>query len=318
MANLLIICKSGMKTAFLKKNLKDDYHLIFADSAEKGLEVLARVEINGILIDEQEMEEPLSLAKKIRKLPSYRLTPMLLITSSLKKSYTRSALAAGFTDFIHEPLEIEELYQRLDVAFSRVVSQKKMQKIPSIIAKTGKPAKKTKISLALRMKRLVKSAFFRELTKAHNIATPLCLVLIELDHYDDLLQSDGEKRAKELVKQLGAFIKEHLRTKDLLFAQGDHSFFAILPSTSSSAGGTLADLLREEVSRHAFHAETKEYSLTISAGLIYEGEKGEEAPSAALDKLVKGSFTALSEARKKGNRTVTTSIEELRGFEISI
>lgn len=316
---LLIVTSDSLKISFLKKSLKNDYNLLFAGDAETAIDSLKNFQIMGVLIDDKiSFVQPFALSQQIRSMPSYRLVPVMLITTNLKKTYTQLALSAGISDFILAPLEKEELLQRLAVVFSRLQSEKKIAHLTSFISKSGKTIKKSKISLALRMSQLSKGEFFRELTKAHAISTPLCLFIIEMDNYTKFLKEKGAPAAAKLVQALGTFLLQHMRTKDLLFPQGDHCFLAILPTTSASAGNTLADMLREEVSGQAFEVDEKKFSATISIGLVYSKETGSGPPSpAAFEGLVRGAMRALQLARKQGNRTIS-SIEEFKHYEFSV
>ena len=56
----------------------------------------------------------LQLARDIRQTPSNLLTPILLITDKLKKSYRTAAQEAGVTDFLFQPLDAEELAAKIE------------------------------------------------------------------------------------------------------------------------------------------------------------------------------------------------------------
>lgn len=317
---VLVVTNDSMKIIFFKKALKDAYSLLFAGNAESAIDTLKTIKVGCVLIDGKTSAiQPFVLCQQIRSLSSYQMIPVMLITPSIKKIYTQTALESGITDFIHTPLEKEELHERLAVAFARTKSQVKTAGLMSYISKTAKPIRKSKISLALRMRQLTKGDFFSELTKVHDIPPPICLLMIEIDDHAKLVKEKGAKLVEELVKEIGAFLRQHMRAKDLFFPQGDHNFLAILPTTSAAAGRTLAEMLREEVAKHSFIFDSKKYAPTISIGLEhYEKELGKaHAPASAFENLVDGAMRALQTARKQGNRTIS-STEEFKHYEISI
>jgi len=131
-----------------------------------------------------------------------------------------------------------------------------------------------------------------------------------VDGHAALVKEKGAKEASERVQEIGTFLLQHMRTKDLLFPQGDHNFLAILPKTSLSAGRTLAEMLREDIAEQC--------SATISIGLeYYETEMNKiSAPASAFHHLVEGAMRALQTARKTGNKTIST--EEFKRYEISV
>ena len=318
---LLIICNHPMRAAALKKLLREDFTLLFAQEDEDAIETLRGTDIDAVLIDGKNAAiYPFVTCQKIRSLSSYRLTPILLITPNLKKAYSQAALQAGFNDFIHEPLEQDEILQRLAVNFSRAQMQQKVSGLSSIIAKSAESAKQTDTTLALGMRKLIKADFFQELVKARAIANPICLLLIEIDNYPQLIKAKGKKTAEAVLQEVGVFLRQHMRSKDLLFPQGNTCFFAILPTTSESAGRTLAEMLREEVGDKTFSSGKTACKITVSVGLVHYDKKTKSlSPSTStFEKLINNAVTALQFARKKGNRTTSSSDKEIKNYELTI
>ena len=69
----------------------------------------------------------IELCSKIRQLPEYRATPIIMLTAMHEKSFIDSAFAAGATDYATKPFEIPELHARLRMAKLLVEEQRRLR-----------------------------------------------------------------------------------------------------------------------------------------------------------------------------------------------
>jgi len=110
---LLIITSSPIKAAFFSK----EYATTHIESEDEAIDTLKHSAVSLIVIDEKTHSLSIfSCLKNIRKMKELRNVPIFVITGNLKIAYTRKLLAAGATDFLREPLNYDELKQRVEVA----------------------------------------------------------------------------------------------------------------------------------------------------------------------------------------------------------
>lgn len=114
---LLLISDNPSIRHWIKKHLESQYFVMEAQSRMKAIEAVKTSEIDLIILD-SELEEhpPLKLATEIRSFTQNSLTPILLITGKLKKTFREAAFEAGISDFLSSQLDIEELETRVEVA----------------------------------------------------------------------------------------------------------------------------------------------------------------------------------------------------------
>lgn len=112
---LLLITKNPSIRHWAKKHLDDQYFILEAKESSQVMEVIRTSPLDLILLD-ADLEEALDLCKKMRKVLYKTLTPILLITGRLKKSFRDKALEAGATDFLSDQLDLEELKERIATA----------------------------------------------------------------------------------------------------------------------------------------------------------------------------------------------------------
>ena len=96
-----------------------DHTVITAPSVADALDLLAKPEtpkIDCFLIDIQMPEsDGISLCETLRKDPEYQLTPILMLTAMTDKSYIDRAFAAGASDYITKPFDIDNLRGRIQL-----------------------------------------------------------------------------------------------------------------------------------------------------------------------------------------------------------
>ena len=114
---LLLITDSPIKGAFFRKHLKEEFHLIYCETQEEAFDHLTSLKIDFIIVDEKSYGISIfEFCEKLRKISKLEETPLLVITSQLKKKFTRKLLKMGVTDFLREPLEEDELFSRIELA----------------------------------------------------------------------------------------------------------------------------------------------------------------------------------------------------------
>jgi EAL domain-containing protein (putative c-di-GMP-specific phosphodiesterase class I)/CheY-like chemotaxis protein len=96
-----------------------DIRTIEADSGTAALEMLAEWSVDAALVD-QNMPgmSGLELTRRIRRLPTHQLLPILFLSADESVETRVAALRAGATDFIAKPTPFDELVARLESQIS--------------------------------------------------------------------------------------------------------------------------------------------------------------------------------------------------------
>jgi PleD family two-component response regulator len=291
---ILLLSDNKAIVSFFKKTAKECY-LLIAHSGDECSTFLETNEVSLMLVDEDTNDlNPFQFSMQLRAIPAHMNMPLILLTSHLKRSYTEKALLAGYNDFLQKPLVKQEVEQRIQVGLAALQTKKKTSTFhpqPVISSKKLKPH--------------FYSAYLNALTKTKQIGLPACLLLIEEDHYPQILKK-GKTHAAKLLKKLRSSIEEYLRSKDLLFAQNnDGSFLLILPQTTQPAGKAFAEMLRKEIGELSFKLNHEEFVLTLSIGVVYYEDKGHPIISSndLFEKLFESARKALEFAKKSETHT---------------
>jgi len=139
-------------------------------------------------------------------------------------------------------------------------------------------------------------ALDRELARANRSGLPVCVALLDLDHFKEFNDRNGHPAGDTHLKEAAALWSSRLRSADLMARYGGEEFSLLLSATDVSQAQDLVEMLRGCVPSGE----------TVSAG-IAEWD-GVESPGELLVRADR----ALYEAKRKGrNRTVALYLEEV-------
>jgi len=288
---VLIVSEDPHKLSTLKKILKDSFQVVERVDVKQALEFLKHSHVDLIILDARlKQGHNTETARHLRDVISPD-TPILLITSNIKKSFAQIALNSGITDFINLPLDQDEVNQRIAVALK---SQDRPKKI-SQIAQRSTP--KMRSSLPLTTREFLSDQAIKEIAKARKSSTNISLLMIELDEFKKIPASKSSKAQDHLEK----ILHQNLRKNDILIPQGPGKFMLLLPRTSNRAAEIIAETVRMEVLRTSFSIP-----LSVSIGLISLDKSVPGSADEVFDKLLEGVKRAAGEAKKTGNRIVSS------------
>lgn len=281
----LIVTSDPATAAFLHKVLRLTFQLI---EREEGLEVLETASVDIVFLDSKDMTEDdlFSTLSRYRSILGKKKTPILLITSNLKKKFAQDALRAGATDFVNRPLDEDEIEQRIAVSFQSFEITKNVL----AVAKRSTPKAQT-ASSSLANRQFLSGQAIKEIAKARENEGLVSLLVIELD----------KKASEETHLHLISVLKTLLRKNDILIPQKLGKFIVLLPKTTERA----AEIIAEEI---RMFVESKISPLSVSIGLITWDHSRPIRGTAAeeFDKLVEVASQAVKEAKKTGNRIITS------------
>ena len=135
-----------------------------------------------------------------------------------------------------------------------------------------------------------------EIARAKRSGHPLCLMLLDVDHFKDVNDRHGHDAGDAVLKEICRIIQGQSRAATTLCRYGGDEFAILLPETAWTGALVYGDRIRTSVNRATFpHAEP----VTISIGL---GAFPDDATSA--DDLFKAADTSLYAAKAGGRNRV--------------
>ena len=153
-------------------------------------------------------------------------------------------------------------------------------------------------------RRYLEETLEREVARAVRQKAPLCVMMIDVDHFKTFNDSFGHEAGDVLLRELGQLFRTKLRAGDIACRYGGEEFTMVLTEASPEGVKERAEELRKAVAdaRFDYQGQSLE-SVTISVGVACSPEQG-----TTPDTLLRAADKALYRAKDEGrNRVVASS-----------
>jgi diguanylate cyclase (GGDEF)-like protein len=139
-----------------------------------------------------------------------------------------------------------------------------------------------------------------EIERADRLKTRLSVILCDIDHFKKVNDSYGHPVGDEVLKGVASILKSSVRKVDSAARYGGEEFVLVLVGSDAKGAKELAERVRKNVGKLRFHADKKEFRVSLSLGVaVYPDD------ASAKDLLIELADQALYQAKETGrNRTV--------------
>jgi diguanylate cyclase (GGDEF)-like protein len=130
---------------------------------------------------------------------------------------------------------------------------------------------------------------------------PVSVFLLDIDHFKHYNDTNGHLPGDELLRRMGALLREHSREHEVVGRYGGEEFLVVMPSTPKEDALRVAERIRALVESTPFeHAENQPSGcVTISGGVATAPADGED-----VDSLLRNADAALYQAKRAGRNRV--------------
>jgi two-component system cell cycle response regulator len=148
-------------------------------------------------------------------------------------------------------------------------------------------------------KRYFNEALEREYNRAHRYKRELSLVLMDVDHFKEVNDTNGHLAGDAILRQLASEVKPRLREQDIFARVGGEEFAMLLPEIGRDGGMATAEKVRRIIEASTFVFEALSVKITVSMGVTSLDARGKDPSS-----LFERADAALYEAKAKGRNCV--------------
>lgn len=139
----------------------------------------------------------------------------------------------------------------------------------------------------------------RELARAKRDASPLCLMMIDLDHFKKVNDTYGHQVGDEVLRMFGAMLRDSARAGDIPCRYGGEEFLLLMPNMPPETARQRAEQLRAEFAERVAKVGAYRIQATLSIGIAAYPEHGETP-----DILTQAADLALYLAKSGGRNRV--------------
>lgn len=180
--------------------------------------------------------------------------PLLFVGETFKGSTVR---AVAF-DYVKTPLDKQEVLIRTKNMLKIKELRDKMRTLSTTDELTG-----------LHNRKYLLERMEQEISRAKRYATPLSLLLFDLDFFKSVNDIYGYEWGDVLLKSIADKLRQVIRKEDILTRYGDEEYIVVLPNTPEDNAFLFAERFRKEVERMEFipAGEEERHPVTISGGI---------------------------------------------------
>ncbi|KKO46386.1 ABC transporter substrate-binding protein [Arsukibacterium ikkense] len=149
-------------------------------------------------------------------------------------------------------------------------------------------------------RRAFDEAMQHELKRARRQQQPLCLALLDIDHFKQVNDNWSHSIGDEILKRVAATLQQHCRDTDSLARWGGEEFVILLPDTSLAKATEVCDRLRMQVADTSFTEVVPDLTITLSIGLAML-DSNDDGKQLLID-----ADRALYQAKRQGRNTVVS------------
>lgn len=240
--------------------------------------------------------DPLRVCSQIRTVEHTRNLPIILMADPADKPRVVRALDLGINDFIHRPLERNELMARVRTQIRRHrYALELRQSVNNTMAMAV-----TDALTGLYNRRYFERHLHLMLGKAQEQGRDLALMILDIDHFKAVNDTYGHDIGDAVLREFSARLKRNIRGVDLACRFGGEEFVVLMPDTDIGQADIVAERVRQSIADKGFEVGTpRPLVVTVSVGVsLNEGQA--DTP----ESMVKRADVALYRAKRQGRNRV--------------
>jgi diguanylate cyclase (GGDEF)-like protein len=240
------------------------------------------------------------VCREVRKRADGQYTYLLLLTARGQKEDVVEGIEAGADDYLTKPFDLPELQARLR-AGQRIIDLQ--TRLVSALDELREQATHDSMTRLWNHSGIL-DILDCEIARARREATPLWVMLADLDHFKRVNDTYGHIAGDWVLCEVACRLKSAVRPYDQIGRYGGEEFMVVLPGCHRSDAVKVAERLRSSVGDEALTVDGIRVPVTISLGLApWEG--------IGTGALIHAADIALYRAKQAGRNRVEIAEEGL-------
>src|SRR5215212_4231816 len=228
------------KTSYMGKNAFELFH--------------TWLEKTDLLLDGRETQTELKVPKDPARYMDLRVTPL----------YDRDQLLNGRLMVFRDITERKQVEKRLRYVNDRLQAQ--LIEIGLLQSKLREQAIRDPLT-NLFNRRYLEETLDRELSRAAREEYPVCIIMIDLDHFKRINDTHGHEAGDLVLKAIAEALSEFSRRGDFACRYGGEEFVIAMPNINLQTAYERAENLRQSLNLLRVPYEDDNLSVTISMGI---------------------------------------------------
>ena len=155
----------------------------------------------------------------------------------------------------------------------------------------------------LRNRRDIEERLFAELSAARRHGSSLAVLLIDIDHFKQVNDTQGHQAGDAVLSTTAQTFKSTLRAEDSVGRWGGEEFLAVVPDTDTDGVLAIAERLRAQVAKSGSGSADPRARITVTIGVAVWSAGG-------IDDLISRADHALYAGKAAGRNNVQLATVE--------
>jgi diguanylate cyclase (GGDEF)-like protein len=291
---ILIVDDVPINIQVLARALKSDYDVKITTKGEKAIEIASSENPPDLILLDIMMPgmDGYEVCRRLKNNPKTLHLPVIFITAKGEVEDETAGLALGAVDYITKPFHLPIIKARVKTHLHLKRKSDMLERLASLDALTDIPNRR-RFDEVLRV----------EWNRAKRTATPLSLILIDLDYFKSFNDNYGHAAGDECLYRVAQTLSGCLkRAGDFCARYGGEEFVVVLPNTSTEAAIAIAEDIHKHIELlnipHARSIVSDRVTASLGAATVVPG--GDITP----DSLLNAADGMLYKAKKAGRTQV--------------
>jgi two-component system cell cycle response regulator len=300
-ANVLVVEDSPAQRNRLVSTLQERGYEVRA--AENGLAALREIKtappdvvILDVVLDGM---DGYSVCRWLRLGETTRDIVVIMLTVKTDVKERVEGLHVGADDYVAKPYNDDELEARIFAAMRTRNARQELRarnaELESMLTKTERLAMTDALTGVFNRRRFT-DVLRREWATSKRYNTPLSLLLIDVDRFKLVNDTDGHAAGDDVLRAIADLISASIREVDVAARYGGDEFAVLLPHTAPDKATVVADRMREKLTRVRGNLRGAAQQISLSIGIA-----GIEDPElTAAEDMLEAADRALYDAKRSG------------------
>jgi len=283
---VLVVEDSKTASTLIQRTLKESgVESMAISKPQEVLTALAKFQPDLVLMD---MYMPgctgVEVTRVIRQHEEFLSTPVVYLSADTSIALQVDALRLGGDHFLTKPFNPVILNAVVRSKIERYRVLRRSMFLDSLTGLLNHTTSKQRVDAAV-------TAAFAE-------GTPLCVAMIDIDHFKKVNDTYGHPMGDQVIRSMSWLLKQRLRKTDAVGRYGGEEFLVILPQANGERARQLLDRIRIDFSefRHPVNGTT--FACTFSCGIA------QLQPGMTAQSIVKLADEALYQAKHQGRNQI--------------
>lgn len=255
---VLVIDDVPLNIKMLMGILENDYEVLFALDARKGIQLAQEANPDLILLDVIMPDcDGYQTCEKLKSDPKTRNIPVIFVSALVTDQDEERGLNAGAIDYIIKPFNPLVVKSRVKNHLHLKQSRDQLERLSSVDELTNIPNR-----------RHYEEFLQRSWLTMSQQSKPISAIMIDIDYFKRFNDHYGHTEGDICLHQVAAAMQSALsKPEDLLARYGGEEFICILPDTSQESAQRIAENLRFAVANLKIKHLKSQISTIVTASL---------------------------------------------------